>query len=54
MSAKKTFDPDLLIDLFDNSDLNFYLKSGIGITLSNARTTDISAWLKGRFLDRPF
>ncbi|HVU57559.1 MAG TPA: hypothetical protein VHD83_20995 [Puia sp.] len=52
MSAKRVFDPSLLIDLFENSDLNETIKAGIGLTLSYANTTDISEWMKDQLLDK--
>ena len=54
VSAKHVFDPSLLIRLFDESDLNFHLKSGIGVALAYGRTTDISAWLRKKLGKEPF
>lgn len=54
ISAKHAFDPSQLIRLFDESDLNFYLKGGIGVALAYSRTTDISSWLKNKLLNEPF
>jgi hypothetical protein len=54
VSAKRAFDPSVLISLFDKSDLNFYLKSGIGIALAHGKTTDISQWLRNKLLNEPF
>ena len=50
ISAKEPFDPTLLIDLFENSDLNFYLKTAIGLALAYGKTPDISGWLKNQLL----
>jgi len=52
MAARTPFDPSLLIDLFDNSDLNSALKVGIGFTLACAKTTDISKWMRRQLLDK--
>ncbi len=54
VSAKHAFDPSLLIRLFDESDLNFHLKGGIGVALAYGRTTDISAWLRKKLGKEPF
>lgn len=52
--AKEPFDPSVLIDLFENSDLNFSLKSGIAFTLVEARTLPISKWMKDQLLNKEF
>src|SRR5258708_3853270 len=54
VSAKHAFDPSLLIRLFDESDLNFHLKGGIGVALAYGRTTDISEWLRKKLGKEPF
>lgn len=54
MSAKEPFDPSLLIDIYENSDMNYALKSGISLTLACARTLDISKWMRHKLLDEPF
>jgi len=51
ISAKEAFDPSLLIEMFEKSDLNSYLKFGIGNTLALARTADISTWIKDQLLN---
>ena len=54
MSARIPFDPALLIDIFENSDMNFHLKSGIALTLGHARTLDVSQWMRNKLLNEPF
>ncbi len=54
MAAKEPFDPSLLIGLFENSELNHYLKSGIAFTLACAKTTDIAEWMKDQLLNKDF
>jgi hypothetical protein len=48
------FDPTVLIDLFENSTYNSALKGGIAVTLSSARTYDISDWIKDQLLSKEF
>ena len=50
ISANEPFDPTVLIDIFENSDYNFSVKSGIAYTLSFAPTKDISEWIKRQLL----
>lgn len=52
--SREAFDPSVLIDLFENSDLNFSLKGGIGFTLVLAKTTDLSAWIKKQLLEEEY
>lgn len=46
------YNPAVLIDLFENSDLNETLKSTIGYVLSISNTTDIKDWLLSQLLDK--
>jgi hypothetical protein len=46
------YDPAILIDLFENSQLNETLKSTIGYVLSISNTTDIKNWLLSQLLDK--
>jgi hypothetical protein len=46
-----TYNPEVLIDLFENSDLNETLKSTIGYVLSISNTTDIKEWLLHQLSD---
>ena len=52
--AREPFDPALLINIFENSDLNFYLKSAVALTLSYARTPDISSWIKDQLSSKDY
>lgn len=54
ISAIQPFDPSILIALFDNTDLNFSLKSGIALVLATARTTDISEWIIDQLLNKEY
>ena len=54
ISAKEPFDPTLLIDLFENSDLNFYLKTAIGLALAYGKTPGISIWLKNQLFTKEY
>ena len=45
------YDPTILIDLFENSDLNDTLKSTIGYVLSITNSGDIGQWLIHQLLD---
>lgn len=51
LSATKPINPKVLIDLYDNSDLNSCLKWSVGYVIAKARTTDVSDWLKARLLE---
>ncbi len=46
------YNPGILIDLFENSDLNETLKSTIGYVISTSNTTDIKDWLLPQLLDK--
>ena len=46
-----TFNPAILIDLFEHGDLNDTLKQSIGYVLSIANTNDIRKWLLHQLLD---
>lgn len=46
------YNPAVLIDLFENSDLNETLKSTIGYVLSISNTTGIKDWLLTQLLDK--
>lgn len=46
------YDPAVLIDLFENGDLNETLKSTIGYVLSVSNTTDIKDWLLSQLSDK--
>lgn len=50
--AKEPFDPSLLIELFEKSNLNSSVKSGIGYAIILSKTGDISRWLKGHLLKK--
>lgn len=52
ISAGEPFDPSVLIDLFENSDLNDTLKCTIGYVLSISNTYDIEQWLKNELLEK--
>jgi|GEM_PF-1667661 hypothetical protein len=54
MSAKEPFDATLLIDLFENSDLNFSLKDSIALTLASAKTNEISSWMRNQLLNNEY
>ncbi|WPQ60141.1 hypothetical protein SIO70_17510 [Chitinophaga sancti] len=49
--ATEPFDPSVLIDLYDNSELNDVIKDGIGNVLSYAPTYDISNWMRNKLLN---
>jgi hypothetical protein len=46
------YNPTVLIDLFENSDLNETLKSTIGYVLSISNTTEIKNWLLSQLKDK--
>src|SRR5687767_14301481 len=46
------YNPKVLIDLFENGDLNDTLKCTIGYVLSISNTTDIREWLLHQLLDK--
>jgi hypothetical protein len=48
ISATEPFDPAVLIELYDKSGFNHYLRVGISQTLSYGKTGDISSWVKRR------
>lgn len=50
--AKEPFDPNILIELFEESSLNATVKSGIGYAIVLSKTGDISAWIKKRLLSK--
>lgn len=52
ISAGEPFDPAILIDLFENSDLNETLKCTIGYVLSISKTTTIRNWLLKQLLNK--
>lgn len=54
IGAAQPFDPALLIDIFETSDLNFSLKSGIAFTLVFAKTADISEWIRDQLLNKDY
>jgi len=54
MGAKEPINPSPLIELFDKTDLNFSLKSGIAYTLVFAKTQDISVWIKDQLLNKDY
>lgn len=54
MAANEPFDPSVLIKLFDETDFNYAVKSGIAYTLAFAKTTDISVWIKDQLLNKDY
>lgn len=52
--ATDAFDPQILISLFDEANLNTSLKYGIGIALAHSKTTDISNWMRNQLLSRDY
>lgn len=54
IGAKEPFDPAILINLFDNTDLNFSLKDGIARALVYSKTGDISEWLKDQLSNKEY
>lgn len=53
-SAKAAFNPEVLIDLFENSAYNEQIKSSIGLVLAKAKTFNISDWIKDQLLSKPY
>lgn len=51
ISSGEPFDPSVLIDLFENSDLNETNKCSIAFVISISKTTDVTNWLRGQLLN---
>ncbi len=51
ISAGEPFDPSVLIDLFENSDLNETIKCTIAYVISISKTTNVTDWLKSQLLN---
>jgi hypothetical protein len=51
LNTRKSFKPDVLIDLYENSDLNETLKQTIAHILSVGKVNDLSFYLKEKLLN---
>ena len=54
ISAKESFNPSVIIDLFNRDEFNFSIKSGFEVALVYAPTEDISIWLKDQLLNHEY